>query len=162
MKTSHGLFPVFILCLCCSAQAFSLSLHGAYGNRGDRDYRYQLNQIGDSAVCTVQGNERLLGRAEFAGLKKTIIGHVIRLTEEIYGSPKDSADFNGVISITAFDRTTVIRFNAGLVAGTLQDTSMIVLLRLLMMQVEDTLRLPQFNGNRSFNKPAVSVKKKRF
>lgn len=162
MKTSRGFLLVFIIFPCCSAQAFGLSLCGTYGNRGDRDYRYQLNQAGDSGVLSVQGQELMLSRAKFAGVKKAIIGHAINLTEESYGSPKDSADFNGALTITALDRTTIVKFNAGLVAGTIQDTSMVRLLRLLMDQVDDTLRLPQFNGTLFSKKSAVSIKKKRF
>jgi len=165
MRYRHTQFLVVNLCFCCSAQvfgpSFSLSLCGTYGNRGDRDYRYQLNQTGDSGVLSVQGHELQLGRAKFAGIKKTIINHAVNLTEESYGSPKDSADFTGELTITALDRTTIVNLNVGLVAGTLQDTSMIGLLHLLMMQVEDSLRPPQFKGTMSSEKPAVSIKKKR-
>jgi hypothetical protein len=167
MRYRSAQFLIVNLYFCCSAQvfgpSFSLSLCGTYGNRGDREYSYLLNQTGDSAVLYVQGHELLLGRAAFAGVKKTIVKHVVNLTEESYGSPKDSADFNGALMITALDRTTIVRLNARLVAGTLplQDTSMTGLLRLMMKQVDDSLRLPQFNGNPSDKKPVVSVKKKR-
>jgi hypothetical protein len=157
---------LFIFSFSCFAQvpasfepSFCLSLSGKYGNA---TYHYQLNQAGDSGVIIVQGRERPMVGTIFSGVKKSIVNYAINLTEVSYGSQKDSADFNGDLAITALDRTTIVRVNAGLVIGTLTDTSMTGLLRLLMKQVEDSLRLPQVKGNLPSKKSALSIKKIRF
>lgn len=162
---------LFIFSFSCFAQvpasfepSFCLSLSGKYGN-GAVDsvtYHYQLNQAGDSGVIVVQGRERPIVRTKFAGVKKSIVNYAINLTEVSYGSQKDSADFNGDLAITALDRTTIVRVNAGLVIGMLADTSMTGLLGLLMKQVEDSLRLPQFKGTMSSKKSTLSKKEKKW
>jgi hypothetical protein len=68
----------------------------------------------------------------------------MNLTEASYGAPRDSADFSGDLSIAALDRTTIVQINTHVVIGTQSDSSIAVLLRLLMNQVDDTLRLPPF------------------
>ena len=157
---------LFVLFYSCFAQGpasfeptFCVSLSGkSGGGAGDSvKYSYQLNQTADSGVIIAQGLERPLGKSNFAKVKKSIINYAVNLTEESYGAPRDSADFSGDLTITALDRTTIIRSNARLVIGTLANTSMTGLLRLLMKQVEDTLRLPQFKGVPSLKKSTLPI-----
>jgi hypothetical protein len=156
MNAPH-LHHIFIACtaafIISSAQpptmiepTFCLLLSGKHvGASGDSlPYRYQLNQTGDSGSIIAHGCERLIGRTKFAGVKKSIVNYAMNLTEERYGSPKDSNDFKGELSITALDRNHIIRLSVALTIGTQSDTAMAGLLRLMMKQVDDTLRLPQF------------------
>jgi hypothetical protein len=123
------------------APSFSLSLSGKYGS--GTDYHYLLNKTGDSGVIIVQGVERPLGWKDFRKIKSAIIDYSMDLTEDSYGVPRDSADFSGELVVSALDRTTIVRLSTRVVIGTLADGSMTGLLRLLMKQVADTLRLPQ-------------------
>jgi hypothetical protein len=149
-----ALFIIFTACIARAAAsfepAFCVLLSGKYGGMaGDSGkYSYQLNQTADSGVIIAQGRERPLGKSNFSKVKKTIVNYAVKLTEESYGSPRDSTDFSGDLTITALDRTTIIRFGARLVVGTLADTSMTGLLRLLMIQVDNSLRLPQFTSKK--------------
>ena len=138
--------------------SFSLSLSGNCG--GGTAYHYQLNQAGDSGTVIVRSTERKICRVNFYNVKKSIIACAMDLTEASYGTPRDSADFSGDLSIAALDRTTVIRINARVVIGTQSDTLMAVLLRLLMNQVDDTLRLPQLAGSGRDGTPNVLKKRK--
>ena len=155
MHSGRTAFALFIIFTASFAQGpasfeptFCVSLSGRAGGAGDSvKYSYQLNQTADSGAIIVQGRERPLDKSKFARIKKSIVTYAVNLTEESYGAPRDSADFSGDLAITALDRTIIIRFSARLVIGTLADTSMAGLLRLLMKQVEDTLRLPQFVRN---------------
>ncbi|MBN2188021.1 MAG: hypothetical protein JW699_01100 [Chitinispirillaceae bacterium] len=124
--------------------SFRLSLTGncGYGT----GYRCLLNSTGDSGVIIVNGRERPVGWADFRRIKAEIVNYAMELTEAAYGSPRDSADFKGELAIAALDRNTVIRLNAALTVGTLGDGPMTDLLRLLMKQVDDTLRLPQVSA----------------
>lgn len=153
MQPRRIVIALFIIFTTCFAQvpasfepAFCVLLSGKSGGMaGDSGkYSYQLNQTADSGVIVAQGRERLLGKSNFPKVKKAIVNYAMKLTDESYGAPRDSTDFSGDLTITALDRTTIIRFGAKLVVGTLADTSMTGLLRLLMMQVDDSLRLPQF------------------
>jgi hypothetical protein len=119
--------------------AFCLTLSGTGVKSGS--YHYQLSQTSDSGVLIVQGKERTLDSARFTGLKKSIVGHVLNLTEESYGAFRDSADFTGQLSVTAFDRTNIVKFTTVLRIGAISDTAMTRLLTLLMGQVVDSLRL---------------------
>jgi hypothetical protein len=121
--------------------SFSLALTGSYGS--GTEYRYLLNRAGDSGVISVQGLERPLGWADFRKVKSAIVNYAMDLTEADYGAAHDSADFKGELSINALDRNHIIRLNAALTLGTLPDGSMAGLLRFLMKQVEDSLRLPK-------------------
>jgi hypothetical protein len=166
-RTAFAIAAIFGFCFSQPSSlfepAFSLSLSGKYRNgTGDSvTYHYQLNQTGDSGAVIVRDRERPIARAGFAGIKRSIVNYAMNLTEASYGSPRDSADFSGELAISALDRTTIVRLNAGIVIGTLADTSMTGLLRLLMKQVEDSLRLPQFKGIMSSKKSALPIKKKR-
>ncbi|MGA2506994.1 MAG: hypothetical protein ABSF80_05905 [Chitinispirillaceae bacterium] len=156
---------LFVLFFSCFAQSpasfeptFCVSLSGKTGSAADSmRYSYQLNQTADSGVIIAQGRERPLGKSNFAKIKKSIITYAVNLTEENYGTPRDSADFSGDLTITALDRTTIIKFSARLVIGTLGNTPMTGLLRLLMKQVEDTVRLPQFKEALFLKKSALPM-----
>jgi hypothetical protein len=124
--------------------AFCLTLSGTGGaTSGGKSgsYHYQLSQINGSGVLIVQGRERTLDSARFAKLKKSIMAHVLNLTEESYGAFRDSADFTGELAVTAFERTNIVKFTTALRIGAISDTSMAGLLHLLMGQVEDSLQL---------------------
>jgi hypothetical protein len=121
--------------------SFSLSLSGTYGKA--TAYHYLLNKSGDSGVVIVNGIERPLVRKDFSRLTTAIVKYAMDLTEASYGSPNDSTDFSGELAIAALDRSRIIRLNAALTIGTLADGPMTGLLRLLMQQAADTLRLPQ-------------------
>lgn len=171
MHSGRTAFAIAVISAFCFGQpsslfepAFSLSLSGKYRNgAGDSvSYHYQLNQTGDSGAVTVSDRERPIARAGFAGVKKSIVNYAINLTEASYGSPRDSGDFSGELAISALDRTTIVRLNAGIVIGTLTDTSMTGLLRLLMKQVEDSLRLPQFKSIMFSKKSTLSKNEKKW
>lgn len=132
--------------------AFSLSLNGTYGN--GTEYRYLLNRAGDSGVVIVNGLERPLGWTDFRRIKAEIVNYAMDLTEAAYGAPRDSTDFTGELALSALDRNNIIRLNAALTIGTLENGPLTGLLRLLMKQVNDTLRLPQV----SIIKPAKKKK----
>jgi hypothetical protein len=143
-------FAFFIILFTCSGQSkgpdepsFNLSLTGTCGN--GTDYRYFLNRAGDSGVVIVNGREQPLGWTDFRRIKSAIITYALELTEASYGAPRDSADFTGELALSGLDRTTIIRLNAALTIGTLENGPMTGLLRLLMKQVDDTLRLQQIS-----------------
>lgn len=135
---------------------FSLSLSGNCGK--GTAYHYQLNRAGDSGTVIVQGSERPVSRVHFYNVKRLIVDCAMNLTEASYGSPRDSADFSGDLNISALDQTTIIKLTARVVIGTQSDSSMAVLLRLLMDQVDDTLRLPQFKHIVPTERPAGTRK----
>ena len=137
---------------------FSLSLSGKCG--GGAPYLYQLNRAGDSATAIVRSTERQISRVDFHNVRKLIIDCALNLTEASYGAPRDSADFSGDLSIAALDRNTIIRLNTRVVIGTQSDSSMAVLLRLLMDQVDDTLRLPMVARKEQDRTPKVLNKRK--
>jgi hypothetical protein len=165
MQPHWIVIALLIISAACFAQSpasfeptFCVSLSGKAGRAGDSvKYSYQLNQTADSGVVIAQGRERPLGKSNFAKVKKSIITYAVNLTEESYGAPRDSADFSGDLTITALDRTTIIRFSARLVIGTLANPPMTGLLRLLMKQVEDTVRLPQFKDALFLKKSALPM-----
>jgi hypothetical protein len=166
MNLPHSFLKTFTIALMAAASfgqpsrliepSFSLSLSGKYGY--DTSYHYLLNKAGDSGVIIVQGLERPLGWKDFRKIKSAIIEYAMDLTEASYGAPRDSADFSGEIAIAALDRNHVIKLSAALTIGTLADGPMTGLLRLLMQQVADTLRLPQFTENERNCKPNILKK----
>ena len=137
--------------------SFCLSLSGKFGT--DTSYHYQLNKAGDSGVVIVNGHEHPLSWKDFRKIKSAIIDYAMDLTEASYGTQRDSADFSGEIVITALDRNHVIRLSAALTIGTLPDGPMAGLLRLLMKQVADTLRLPQLKLTPSSKKSVAERRK---
>jgi len=149
MTVLHAVALTGIMSAACFGQSrerfepdFSLSLSGNCGS--GTSYHYQLDRTGDSGTVIVRSTERPLSRVDFYNVKKSITDCAMNLTEASYGTPRDSVDFSGDLNIAALDRTTIIRINTRVVIGTQSDSSMAVLLRLLMNQVDDTLRLPQF------------------
>jgi hypothetical protein len=148
MHPCRTTFAIAVIVAACFSQStslmrpsFSLSLSGTYGN--GTEYRYLLNRAGDSGVIIVNGVERPVGWTDFRKVKSEIVTYSMELTEAAYGAPRDSADFTGELSLSALDRNSIIRLNAALTIGTLDNGPMAGLLRLLMKQVDDTLRLPQ-------------------
>jgi hypothetical protein len=137
---------------------FSLSLSGKCC--GGTPYHYVLNQAGDSGSVIVRSTERRISRVNFCTIKKTIISCAMNLTEANYGAPHDSTDFSGELSIAALDHATVIRTSTRVVIGTQSDSSMAVLLRLIMDQVDDTLRLPMVARSEQDRTPKVLIKGK--
>ena len=121
--------------------SFGLSLSGHRGNGSA--YSFQLNKAGDSGVVIVNGIERPVRRSDFRRLRSAIVNYAMDLTEAAYGTPRDSTDFSGELTIAALDRNSVIRLTAALTLGDLDEPSMTGLLELLMKQVADTLRLKQ-------------------
>lgn len=147
-RAALTVFPLFLAAAASFGQpaaslepSFMLLLSGRHG--GGSEYAFLLKQADDSGAVIVRGFERPVGRVRFYRLRKAIIECAMNLTGTNYGTPRDSADFTGSLNISALDRNTVIKLDTRVVIGTQSDSSMAVLLRLLMEQVDDSLRLQQ-------------------